>query len=170
MFSCGENNDEKVQKEEIENDLTRANIKGKVKEIIETTFSAKESFGEPQKGDLRTKDISKYNEDGNRTEETSYNADGELARKYKDQYDEDGNRTEVTFYNADGELGGKHKYQYDEDGNITESTSYNADGEIDWKYKYQYDEFDNLKNWIVRTLYGDDILESIIEREIEYYE
>ena len=118
MFSCGENNDEKVQKEEIENDLTRANIKGKVKEIIETTFSAKESFGEPQKGDLRTKDISKYNEDGNRTEETSYNADGELARKYK----------------------------------------------------YQYDEFDNLKNWIVRTLYGDDILESIIEREIEYYE
>jgi len=134
LFSCGE----------IENDLTRANIKGKVKEIIETTFSAKESFGEPQKGDLRTKDISKYNEDGNRTEETSYNADGELARKYKDQYDED--------------------------GNITESTSYNADGEIDWKYKYQYDEFDNLKNRIVRTLYGDDILESIIEREIEYYE
>ena len=143
MFSCGENNDEKVQKEEIENDLTRANIKGKVKEIIETTFSAKEYFGEPQKGDLRTKYISKYNEDGNRTEET--------------------------FYNADGELGGKYKYQYDEDGNITESTSYNADGEIDMKSKYQY-EYDKLKNWIVKTTYKDDKLTEIIEREIEYYE
>ena len=167
MFSCGENNDEKVQKEEIENDLTRANIKGKVKEIIETTFSAKESFGEPQKGDLRTKDISKYNEDGNRTEETSYNADGELARKYKDQYDEDGNRTEKTFYNADGEI--MFKFQYDEDGNKTESTYYNSDGEINMKWKYQY-EYDKLKNWIVRLEYTDGKLTEIIEREIEYYE
>ena len=39
LFSCEEN----------ESDLTRANIKGNVKEIVETTFDAKLAFGEPQK-------------------------------------------------------------------------------------------------------------------------
>ena len=136
LFSCGAN-------EKDNTDLTRENIKGDVKQIIETSFDAKEAFGEPQKGDLRTKDISKY--------------------------DEDGNMNENTYYNADGELIWKNNYQYDEDGNRTESTSYNADGELNWNYKYQY-EYDKIKNWIVRTEYIDDILESIIEREIEYYE
>ena len=93
IFSCGEkdneteNSEENVQKEEIENDLTRENIKGKVKEIIETTFDAKEAFGEPQKGDLRTKGISKYDEDGNKTEVTFYNADGEIDFKHKLKYE-----------------------------------------------------------------------------------
>ena len=43
IFSCGEK----------DNSLTRANIKGNVKEIIETTFEAKEAFGEPQKENIR---------------------------------------------------------------------------------------------------------------------
>ena len=189
MFSCGSN-------EKDNTDLTRANIKGNVKEIIETTFDAKEAFDEPQKGDLRTKDISKYDEDGNLTEMTVYNADGEITNKYKYEFDKDGNKTETTFYNADGEMTSKWKYEFYKDGNMTETTVYNADGEITNKYKYefdkdgnktettfynadgemtnkwkgQYDKFDKIKNWIVRTEYINDILKNIKEREIEYYE
>ena len=185
MFSCGEN----------ENSLTRANIKGNVKEIIETTFDAKEDFGEPQKENLRRKYKYQYDEDGNITEETYYNADGDLLRKQKCQYDEDGNITEETDYNADGKIDWNQKYQYDENGNITEETSYNTDGELYEKQKYQYDEngniteqiyynadgelykknkyqneYDKLKNWIERTYSENDKQISIIKREIEYYE
>ena len=158
MFSCGE----------IENSLTRANIKGKVKEIIETTFYAKEAFDEPQKGDLRQKKIIKYDEDGNITELTAYLADWEIDFKFKHQYDEDGNMTEETSCYADGELDSKTKYQYDEDGNMI-GKSYAGWLFNDDDRTYQY-EYDKLKNWIVRTEYIDDILEFIIEREIEYYE
>ena len=45
LFSCGEN----------KNSLTRYNIKGNVKEIIETSFDAKEAFGELQKKNLGTR-------------------------------------------------------------------------------------------------------------------
>ena len=107
LFSCGEN----------KNDLTSRNIKGNVKEIIETTFDAKEVFGEPQKGDLRYNYRDKYNEYGNVTENTSYNADGELISEWKYQFDEDGNRTVGMIFGEDGELDGRYNYQYDEDGN-----------------------------------------------------
>ena len=94
MFSCGEN----------ENDLTRENIKGNVKEIISTTFSAMDAKGDPKEWGLSYKGICKYNEDGNITEATVYNADGELFEKWKSQYDVVGNRTEETHYNANGEV------------------------------------------------------------------
>ena len=55
--------------------------------IIETFFYAKESFGELQKEGLwhKSKMKSQYDEDGNMTELTSYNADGELDEKTKYQ-------------------------------------------------------------------------------------
>jgi antitoxin component YwqK of YwqJK toxin-antitoxin module len=186
LFGCGG--------EKKENDLTEYNIKGKIKDIIETRYDAKEAFGDLEKGDLVAKEKYKYDEDGNETEWTSYNSDGELEGKYKYKYDEDGNQTELTSYNSDGELEGKaklkydedgnetewtsydkdgelewkYKYKYDEDGNQTESTSYDKDGELEWKYKYKY-EFDKENNWIVETTYTDDKPFSITERKIEYY-
>ena len=185
LFGCG--GDKK------ENDLTEYNIKGKVKELIETRYDAKEAFGDLEKGDLERKQKSKFNEDGNttefikwkdgelkgkakwkydedgnKTEETSYNSDGELEAKAKHKYDEDGNQTERTSYDKDGELRWKDKYKYDEDGNQTEWTSYDKDGELEWKYKYKY-EFDKENNWIVETTYTDDKPFSITERKIKYY-
>ena len=81
-FSCGDG-------EKMDNDLTRINIKGDVKQIIETSFDAKEAFGEPQKGDLTRKLITKCNEDGNMTENKLYYADGEIKWKYKYLYEYD---------------------------------------------------------------------------------
>jgi hypothetical protein len=159
MFSCGEN----------ENDLTRANIKGNVKEIVETYFDAKEVFGEPQKKNRGGKLVKKFNKDGNKTEWVSYDVDGEMTNKYKFQYDKNGNLTEEDCYNADGEMTGRgkfqcdedgkktekivcspdgvrlmeYKYKYDENGNNTETTYYNVDGEMTNKDKYKYDEDGN---------------------------
>ena len=60
IYSCGDN----------KNSLTRENIKGNVKEIIETTFDAKEVFSEPQKENCMYKYKFQYNEDGNITKHT----------------------------------------------------------------------------------------------------
>ena len=134
LFGCGG--------EKKENDLTENNIKGKVKEIIENWYDAKEAFGDLEKGDLNLKEKSKFNEDGNETEFTSYNSDGELIFKFKYKYDKDGNKTEETWYDKDGELERKYKNKY---------------------------EFDKENNWIVQTIYEDEKATSITEREIEYY-
>ena len=115
------------EKKEIKNDLTRNNVKGKVKKIKGTVFEVEEALGGPQKGNIKQNINIQFNEDGNKTEETSYNSDGELQSKSKYQYDKDGNKTEETSYNSDGELQSKSKYQYDMNGNKTEDTSYNAD-------------------------------------------
>ena len=160
LFSCGEKGNK--ENKEIENDLTRANIKGNVKEIRETSFVRYESLGAEEKHMF-------YNQDGNLTEIISCNANGELCRRNKYQYDENRNLTQETFYNEDGEIDAKDKYQYDENGNIAEQTSYHSDGKIDSKTKRQY-EYDNLKNWIVKIDYEDDKIIRISEREIEYYE
>ena len=79
IFSCGEKK---------ENDLTADNIKGKVKELIETSFNVKEAFGDLEKDDFKSKWKSKYDEDGNRTESSSYDKDGELSYKWKFKYNE----------------------------------------------------------------------------------
>ena len=153
-----------TQKKEIENDLTRENIKGKVKQIIEAYFDAKEAFGKPKKENLTDKYKIKYNMDGNITEEIDlifkgidskykylYNEDGNLISEteYEDdtlmmktiyKYDEYGNIMEEISYNSDGNLTSKHKYQFDEYGNITEEMIYDYDGTLDILIKYYYDE------------------------------
>ena len=145
IFSYGENENDtgNEEKKEVKNDLTRENIKGNVKEIWITYFKAKEVFGKTQKGNLSSKVNFQYNEDGNKTEEISYNGDGELSGKKKYQYDKDGNNTEMISYNGDGKVHMKYKYQYDEDGNKTETISYKGDREIIYRTNYQYDKDGN---------------------------
>jgi len=156
LFSCGA---EKKQ----DNDLTRENLKGKIKEMTIYVFNVRESFGELEKGNLMWKNKCKYDEDGNKTEERYYK-DGKLI--WKEKY-KDGNKTETNYYNKDGELKEKQKNKYDKVGNKTETNYYNKDGELEevekWKHKYKYDVFNN--NWILKTSSDN----TITEREIEYY-
>ena len=105
MFSCGDKKEDAIVKKETENHLTYQNIKGEVKEIIETTFDAKEYFGETKKDSLK--------------------------RKYKTQFNKKGNVTNFSKISKDGELYRKNEYKYDKDGNLTEENSYdfmNTDG------------------------------------------
>ena len=86
-----------------ENTLTMHNIKGKVKEIIEREFNVKESFGDFQKTDLIYKFKYKYDKDGNQTEQSFYNKDGDLKNQYKYKYEYDHNNNWIVSkeYNND---------------------------------------------------------------------
>ena len=94
LFSC--------EGEKKENDLTKYNIKGKVNEITETKYNAKESFGDFQKTDLIYKFKYKYDKDGNQTEQSFYNKDGDLKNQYKYKYEYDHNNNWIVskeYYN-----------------------------------------------------------------------
>ena len=127
----------------IQNDLTRAGLKGKVSFYSESKYGLVETFfGEIEKGSSWGKSTYKY--------------------------DEKGNNIEWSVYNADGSLGDKYTYKYDEKGNMIESISYNADLILRSKRTYKY-EFDATGNWIKKTLITDGKPEQLIERVIKYY-
>ena len=69
------------QKKEKQTDLEKDKLKGKVKSTTSSKYEAVEKFGEVQKGSLRSKEIYKYDESGNKTEEAYYNSDGSLDFK-----------------------------------------------------------------------------------------
>ena len=126
----------------IENDLTKYGLKGKVSFYSESVFKFEEKFGELEKGSLREKATSKYDEKGNMIEDNHYNADGSLMYK--------------------------NTYKYDEKGNMIENNTYNADGSLSSKYTYNY-EFDAMGNWIKKTSITIGKPNQLIERVIEYY-
>jgi hypothetical protein len=190
LFSCGGKNQE--------NDLSRDNLKGKVKEIIEVRldvlFVSGVIYNETTKY--------KYDENGKKIE-MAYYLDEELIKKVKYKadengsvgkvvegkenlpflnmssprefkYDEDGNNTESSYYDSDDKLI-KREHKYDVDGNVTESNNY-VNGELfvdnvfSTKYKYKFDE---SKNWIMVTIvdyFDKDSSSRSISRKIEYYE
>jgi hypothetical protein len=151
-----------------ENDLTKENLKGKVKELTETNFNAKKVFGDLEKDGLASKYQYKYDvggnmtersysngdgaeypymssstflydNNGNKTESSSYDEDGNIRYNDKYKYDEDGNMTAIYIYDKDGELDGIYKYKYDVGGNMTEFNYISIKLELDWIYKYKYD-------------------------------
>tara|TARA_B100000767_G_C19417762_1_gene390652 strand:+ start:189 stop:503 length:315 start_codon:yes stop_codon:yes gene_type:complete len=84
-FSCGDG-------EKMDNDLIDQKIRGHVKEITETSFDAKESFGEVKKDGVKNKKVQKFNKSGNITESNKYDENGELTKlQYK--YDKKKNWT-----------------------------------------------------------------------------
>ena len=95
LFSC--------EGEKKENDLTKYNIKGKVNEITETKYNAKESFGDFQKTDLIYKFKYKYDKDGNQTEQSFYNKDGDLKNQYKYKYEYDHNNNWIVSIEYDND-------------------------------------------------------------------
>ena len=88
FFSCSENK---------ENDLDKANLKGKVESIYITSFEAIEKFGEVTKGDKKWENEWQfdkeliYNDNGNLIEQNEYDEEGELTNKWKVKYDDNGN-------------------------------------------------------------------------------
>jgi len=91
----------------------------------------------------------KYNDNGNKIEESEYKFDGSLIRKYIYKYDDKGNRIEISQYKSDGSLGGKYICKYDDKGNKTERSWYKSDGSLDWKCicKYDYKGNEVERSW-----------------------
>ena len=134
FFSCNDK----------ENDLTEANLNGKVKSVKKRVYDATEKFGGTVKVNFLYEKIFVFNKSGNKIEEKNYDKDGELSYKWKFKYDEDENVIEQNQYNKDGKLILKGKYKNDENGKIIEVNFYNPKSELESTWKYEYDKDENL--------------------------
>ena len=160
-YSCNENTAKT-------NDLKKMGFHGDIGTIIETAYELNSKFGEEQIGNIKRKTVFKFNNDGNKIEESRYNSDGELSSKckytYDDKgnmielflhdedlswkweytYDDKGNKIEKNYYHSNGVLLSKSKYTYDKKGILLGINVYDSDGELFLKSKYTYDEKDNI--------------------------
>jgi len=143
-------------------------------------------------GSLISKNMRKYDANGNLIESDSYDNGGNNAGKSTFVYDDKGNLTVSSNYNSSGVLVVRtiftqydntgeyneetftspifkyhHLYKHDDKGNMTEMKVLNKDGStLDFTYQYEYDK---MGNWIRKTVFKDDKLQSILEQEIQYY-
>ena len=69
---------------------------------------------------LIRKNISKYDSNGNKVEDSSYDSEGSLNWKHVKKYDSNGNMVELSIYDSDGNLGRQYIYKYDSNGNKVE--------------------------------------------------
>jgi len=142
LISCNANNKR--------NSLKEDKLKREVKITTELRYRASEKYGQPQKGELSSKKIKKYNDDGNIIEEKQYWPNGEFMWKKIYEYDELGNKTGKVYRNND-EVNIRFvlKFTCDKNGNLAEINEFNSDGEK-----------------ISRTLYKIDIKGRVIEETV----
>ena len=69
-----------------------------------------------------------YDENGNVTKESYYDAGGKLRSYSVYEYDENGNKTKESIYDADGKL--ECVCEFDENGKKTKSSGYDAEGNL----------------------------------------
>lgn len=151
----------------IENDLLKRNIKGKVKSITYNTFYAVERFGEIERGELipeeflfKQNQIEKFNLFGNISEVLnswdverklfSYNDKNQLIEEkyfgrntygtqmFKFKYDKKGNEIECLQYDISNKVVSRSINIYDEFLNKVESNQYDSNGNLMGKIKYKY--------------------------------
>ena len=153
----------------IENDLLKRNIKGKVKSITYNTYYAVEKFGEIERGELTPNDIffkqsliEKFNLAGNISEVLNswdvkrkvYTYDNKnqlIEEKYvgrniygtqifKFKYDKNGKEIECIQYDISNKVVSKTINIYDEILNKIESNQYDGNGNLMNKIKCKYFE------------------------------
>jgi len=132
----------------IKNDLTKENLKGKVRRVIENSYDTEEKFGEVIKTDQYGQKEFYFNEQGyflqkkerfNYPDYFSYNTE-----TFK--YDQQENIIEKRFESNNsmfGESSHKYTYKYDKKGNKIEENRYNYKGELEDKVVYKYDSSGN---------------------------
>jgi hypothetical protein len=146
--------------------LDRDGLKGDVKKVTTTVYSAEESKGEVHKGDFMWCKFVEYNEDGYGFEEGSYDESGELGRKTQYEYKDKNIVTAIYEYNSkgrkevkyetiyqddkpvrvefDGEEGSK-KNEFEFDGNkLISAKIYDEDGEYEGTVTFKYNDDDLL--------------------------
>lgn len=115
-------------------------------------------------GEVFLKFQSKYDAFNNEIENWDITAgEGHLYR-----YDERGNRTEETQYNQNGEMIAKKLSTYDGNNYKTELRKYGKDGNLLFMTSYTY-ELDAQKNWIRKVEYFNGKPLLVSERAITYY-
>jgi hypothetical protein len=120
------------------NDLAKNNLKGSVKRITTTVYSATDKFGKTTKGDLNYKSIETYNEKGNIKEDSNISRNSQQISTYNEK----GNIIELNFY-QNGTLIIKRVYNYDEKDYLIELYNYEQDGSLSYKNTYKNDDKGN---------------------------
>lgn len=135
------------------NDLTRHNIKGKVKSIKETTFGVTDTSSSTQQGDKKTKSFYLYNEKGFVTEMKEYLPNDSLDKKYTYSYNENGSMVENVRLSSNLSLEYKETWKFDANENMIEHSVYsNSDKKnltLQSKTVCKYDE----KNHLIQELF-----------------
>ena len=154
----------------MKNELTRLELKGRIKSLVETEFSASDLYLEIGNGKIKRTVIKLFNEYGNYIEVNECNAVGESVYKciytydykgreikndtfkFKDrlveihmsQYDNNDNKTNSTQFHPDGRVHAIYNYKYDKRGNLIELLTDDMDANIKYKYTYHYDDTGNV--------------------------
>jgi hypothetical protein len=91
----------------------------------------------------------KYDDQGNRIEESWYRNDGSLQLRSVSVYDEKGHNIEFRSYTENGRLYARRVRTYDDGGNVTEESLSWPGSPITERLSFSY-EYDRQRNWIKR--------------------
>lgn len=162
---------------EKKSDAAVQRLKGNVEVMSESIY-----YPDKASKKLSSKNVFKYDENGNRIELSNYKPDGSLNSTIKSIYDANGNlmgeqtllgngsvdNTSTIKIDAKGNrmeqddkktgnsnplFNYKQYYKYDEKGQLVERLSTRANGAFAFKYGFKYDENGNRTEW---TRYGSD--------------
>ena len=124
-------------------------------------------------GKIQWKNIYTYDENGNRSDESQYNANDELVNRSIFKYVGE-NQIEEAFYNADGALLGKFITKLDDKGRKAELAQYNEEGSLEVRQTYSYNDAgklsevaysDVLGRMVRKTVYRFDASYSVTEEQ-----
>ena len=133
----------------------------KSKQLIETKIFSKNKLSSQT-----LIQINKNNEKN--VEEIFFNISGEIEEKINSQFDKTGNLIKKIRVDRNGIEMANVKFQYDGFGNAVKESHYYPDGDIEYEISSKY-ELDKNGNWIKKTDYIDEVVDSTVERKIEYY-
>jgi hypothetical protein len=148
--------------EQLNNDIIKYKLKGKVKSINEVSYKAEFKSDELVLGERKRKilfdEYDKYlsfNIEGNIVDQKLFNTDGSLVSKFYHKYDSEGNLLEEYWYNSDGSLDQKHIYKYifDNSDKLVLIELYNASDSLIKKEAYNYNDSGELTS---KFLYKPD--------------
>lgn len=134
--------------EKVKNDLVRANLKGKVKSIIEYDYETAQKDVIIQKAYLNRKREYSYDKKGMELEESMYNSEGILQLKYKYAWETNKKQIQETTYSINGNLSNKTIFEFDEQGNKRDGISY---GSINTKYTFKTNTQGEIIEQIIST-------------------
>ena len=125
-----------------ENDLTLDHLEGKIKSVKTLEYIADSASGKPLKDKLVFKDEWSYNENGLKTNGTTYQilASDTLSYKTAYKYDDKNRKISWTQFEMDGTVSFKFTYTYDENGNNTEESRFGSDGALEYTIVHTFNE------------------------------
>ena len=118
-------------------------------------------------GKIQWKSIYTYDENGNKIDESQYNANDELVNRSIFKY-VDGKQIEESFYNSDGALLGKFITKLDDKGRKAELAQYNEEGMLEIKQTYSYNDAGKLSEIAYSDMFGRTLKKTVYRFDASY--